>query len=116
MAVPIKKNVTSKSDLENELIIENKGNINLLQGSRQKRGIVVRSNTPYLNKNLNTFNYGGSQEPPYILNNEIIGNLFQSVNELIESFNVKKIEVISGAEASMYGTQGGNGLIKIETY
>lgn len=29
---------------------------------------------------------------------------------------LKKIEVISGAEASMYGTQGGNGVIKIETY
>lgn len=36
------------------------------------------------------FNYGSSPEPLYVLNNQIIGNSFQSVNELIESFNVKK--------------------------
>ncbi len=110
------KNVALKSDLKNELIAKNRGNISLLERIRQKSGIIVRSNIPYINKNANTFDYGGSQEPLYVLNSQIIGNSFVSVNDLIESFNVKKITVISGAEASMFGTQGGNGVIKIETY
>lgn len=71
---------------------------------------------PIINKTSNSFASGGSQEPLYVLNNQIIGNSFHSINELIDSYNVKKIVILSGADAAGYGTQGANGVIKITSY
>ena len=89
--------------------------IPLLDRIRKKSGVIVRGGVPYLNKNANSFSSEGSQEPLYVINSQVIGNSFTSVNELVDSFNVKSIRILSGAEASSYGTQGGNGVIIITT-
>lgn len=106
----------NQTSLDKELREKNRANVSLLQRIRQKPGIVLHYNIPILNKTTNSFVSGGKQEPLYVLNNQVIGNSFQSVNELIESYNVKKIVILSGADASGYGTQGSNGVIKITSY
>ena len=113
---PTKNTSSDKSSLDTELREKNRANISLLQRIRQKPGVVLQNNVPILNKTTNSFDSGGNQEPLYILNNQVIGNSFRSVNELINSYNVKKIIILSGADAAAYGTQGSNGVIKITSY
>ena len=78
------------SSLDVELKEKNRANVSLLQRIRQKSGVVLQNNVPIINKTSNSFASGGSQEPLYVLNNQIIGNSFHSINELIDSYNVKK--------------------------
>ncbi|WP_423996901.1 TonB-dependent receptor [Maribacter sp. IgM3_T14_3] len=113
---PSKNTTKEKSSLDTELREKNRANVSLLQRIRQKPGVVLQNNVPILNKTTNSFDSGGNQEPLYVLNNQVIGNSFHSVNELIDSYNVKKIVILSGADAAGYGTQGSNGVIKITTY
>lgn len=111
-----KSTSNDRSSLDTELREKNRANISLLQRIRQKPGIVLQNNVPILNKTTNSFDSGGNQEPLYVLNNQVIGNSFHSVNELIDSYNVKKIIILSGADAAGYGSQGANGVIKITSY
>jgi outer membrane receptor protein involved in Fe transport len=111
-----KSTTKNKSSLDTELREKNRANVSLLQRIREKPGVVLQNNVPILNKTTNSFDSGGNQEPLYVLNNQVIGNSFHSVNELIDSYNVKKIVILSGAGAAGYGTQGSNGVIKITSY
>lgn len=113
---PVKHTSGNTSSLDTELREKNRANVSLLQRIRQKPGVVLQNNVPILNKTTNSFDSGGNQEPLYVLNNQVIGNSFLSVNELIDSYNVKKIVILSGADAAGYGTQGANGVIKITSY
>ncbi|MDF4201696.1 TonB-dependent receptor plug domain-containing protein [Maribacter sp. SA7] len=113
---PVKNTSGNTSSLDNELREKNRANVSLLQRIRQKPGVVLQNNVPILNKTANSFDSSGNQEPLYVLNNQVIGNSFLSVNELIDSYNVKKIIILSGADAAGYGTQGSNGVIKITSY
>ncbi|TDS18867.1 TonB-dependent receptor-like protein [Maribacter caenipelagi] len=111
-----KSTSNDRLSLDTELREKNRANISLLQRIRQKPGIVLQNNVPILNKTTNSFDSGGNQEPLYVLNNQVIGNSFHSVNELIDSYNIKKIKILSGADAAGYGSQGANGVIKITSY
>ena len=55
------------------------------------RGIVLHNNLPIINKTANSFASVGNQEPLYVLNNQVIGTSFHSINEIIENYNVKKL-------------------------
>ena len=99
-----------------EPIERERTDISLLDRIRKKSGVIVRNGVPLLNKSANSFSSEGSQEPLYVVNSQVIGNSFDSVNDLVDSFNVKSIRILSGSEASSYGTQGGNGVIIITTF
>jgi len=103
------------SNLQAELDQKNRAAIPLLVQIRQKPGIVLKNGVPALQKANNTFS-ASAQEPLYLLNEQIIGNSFSQIDTLIENFMVKKIEIISGSDASFYGTRGANGIIKITTF
>lgn len=110
------KNTTvAKKDLDKELTEKNKGNITLLDRIRKKSGIIIRSGVPIINKSSNTFS-AGNPEPLYVLNSYVVGSSFRSVNELVDNFNVKEIKVLSGPDASEYGSRAANGVIIITTY
>jgi outer membrane receptor protein involved in Fe transport len=112
-----KSNASSNStSLNDELKDRNRANISLLQRITQMRGVVLHNNLPVINKTANSFASTGNQEPLYILNNQVIGNFFYSTNEIIENYNVKKITILTGADAASYGSQGSNGVIKIVSY
>lgn len=103
-----------KSDLDKDLMQKNKGNISLLDQIRRKPGIVIRGGVPILNKASNSFS-AGNPEPLYVLNSYVVGSSFRSVNQLVDNFNVKEIKVLSGPDASEYGSRGANGVIIIIT-
>ncbi|MBT8298924.1 MAG: Plug domain-containing protein [Maribacter sp.] len=105
----------TKSDLNKELNEKNKGNISLLERIRRKPGITLRGGVPILNKTANSFNQG-NPEPLYVLNSYVVGSSFRSVDQLVDNFNVKEIKVLSGPDASEYGSRGANGVIVIITY
>ncbi|MFD2100423.1 TonB-dependent receptor [Flagellimonas iocasae] len=107
---------TSTKNISKELEERNKGNVSLLQRIRQLPGVTLRNNVPYFTKATNQIFGGTPTEPLYVLNGYIVGNSFRSVNQLVDSFNVKKIEAITGSEAAEYGVRGGSGVIKITTY
>ena len=106
----------SISNSSSETISSERTDIPLLDRIRKKSGIIIRNGVPLLNKAANSFNSEGSPEPLYIVNSQIVGNSFNSVNDLVDSFNVKSIRILSGPDASSYGTQGGNGVIIITTF
>jgi hypothetical protein len=86
-----KSNASSNStSLNDELKDRNRTNISLLQRITQMRGVVLHNNLPVINKTANSFASTGNQEPLYVLNNQVIGNFFHSINEIIENYNVKK--------------------------
>ncbi|MGD1945779.1 MAG: hypothetical protein ACFB0A_05870 [Croceivirga sp.] len=103
------------SNLQTELNRRNRAAIPLLVQIRQKPGIIFKNGVPALQKANNSLS-ASAQEPLYVLNNQIIGSSFESIDNLIDGFMVKKIEVISGSDASFYGSRGANGVIKITTF
>lgn len=103
------------SNLQEELEQKNRAAIPLIVQIRQKPGIVFKNNVPAIQKGFNSL-YTVDQEPLYILDNFIVGNSFTAVDQLVDNFMVKKIEVITGEEASFYGARGANGVIKITTH
>lgn len=111
-----KNSGSPSAEINKELTEKNRTSVSLLQRISQLRGVVLYNNVPVINKTANSISAGGTQEPLYVLNNQIIGNSFRSVNEVVDSYNVKEIKVLTGADASSYGSQGGNGVIKITTY
>ncbi len=111
---------TSDSDsttpLNETLQDKNRVGITLLNRIRQVPGITVRGGLPIFNKTNNSLSAEGSSEPLYVLNGYIVGNSFRDVNELVDNVNVKKIEALTGSDASVYGSRGSNGVLLITTY
>jgi hypothetical protein len=110
-----KSTTVKKSELNKELNEKNKGNVSLLDRIRRKPGIVIRNGVPAINKASNSFS-ASNTEPLYVLNSYVVGSSFRSVNQLVDSFNVKDIKIVAGAEASEYGSRGANGVIIITTF
>lgn len=110
------KKIDSTSNLKEELDEKNRGHISLLTKIRQLPGVAIKNGVPVVNKAANSISEFDSGEPLYVLNGQIIGNSFNRVNQLIDNFNVKKVKLLAGPDASIYGTQGGKGVIEITTY
>ncbi len=111
------KNTSSTDDvsLDQSLQEKNRVTISLLNRIRQKPGVIIRNGVPLINKMSNSVYEGGSGEPLYILNNNIIGNSFRDINQLVDNVNVKEIIILTGSDASEYGSRGAKGVIKIIT-
>lgn len=111
-----KKKETTSMNVEQELEQKNRGQVSLLTRIRQLPGVSLKNGVPVINKASNTLNSRDFGEPLYVLNGQVIGNSFSRIDELVDSFNVKKIEVVAGPDASFYGAQGAKGVIKITTF
>ncbi len=118
LAVLSCKSITTKksalSQSEETLDQKNRGTISLLNRIQKLPGISLRNRLPSLAKASNSLLASG--EPLYILDDYIVGNSFRSVSELVTSYNVKKVELLTGSDASFYGSRAGSGVIKITTY
>ncbi|WP_419213426.1 TonB-dependent receptor plug domain-containing protein [Maribacter sp. X9] len=111
-----KQTTTSHSNFKEELDEKNRTNLSLLDRLVQLPGIIKRNGVPVFTKSSGSFGSSETQQPLYILDGYEIGNSFSSLNEAVKSFNVKKIIVLSSADAGMYGTRAANGVIVITTY
>lgn len=109
------KSTTSATNTTNDE--KNRGTVTLLDQIRKLPGVIVRNNVPLVNKAANSFaGSPGTKEPLYVLNSYPVGNSFRSLNQLVDNFNVKKIELLTGPDAAVYGSRGANGVIVITTY
>ncbi len=108
------KTATEPNKLLETLNEKNRVSVSLLNRIRKLPGISLRNGTPIFNKSNNSVEAYG--EPLYILDDYTIGNSFKSANGIVESINIKKVEALSSADASFYGTRAANGVIKITTY
>ena len=111
-----KSTSNSTSDLNKDLNEKNRGNVSLLDQIRRKPGIIIRNGVPVINKTANSISSNSVQEPLYVLNSYVVGSSFRSINQLVDNFNVKEIKVLSGPDASEYGSRGAKGVIIITTY
>ncbi|NDV42350.1 Plug domain-containing protein [Flagellimonas sediminis] len=109
------KNATYDKSHSEELAEKNARNIPLIDRIRKMPGITLRNGVPHFLRNSTQF-FDSGTEPLYVLNGTVMGNSFQSINQLVDSFNVKRIQTIAGSDAAEYGARGGNGVIKITTY
>ena len=111
-----KNTVANSSTDETSLQEKNRANIELLTRIRRLPGVILKNGKPAINKNSNTVAPYGSGEPLYVLNGQIIGNSFQSIDELVHSYNVKSVKVLSDSDAAFYGSQAASGVIAVTTY
>lgn len=111
------------TSLDQTLQEKNRVTISLLDRIRQIPGVIVRNGVPIINKTSNSINTGpnddpfekASPEPLYVLNDYIVGNSFRDIEQLVDNINVEKIMVLTGSDASEYGSRGAKGVIKIIT-
>jgi outer membrane receptor protein involved in Fe transport len=119
------KNTSSVDGASLDQSLQNKNRVttSLLNRIRQMPGVIVRNGVPLINKTSNSLynqptqpgSSGGSAEPLYVLNDYIVGNSFRDINQLIDNNNVKEISILTGSDASEYGSRGAKGVIKIIT-
>ena len=105
----------SKSSVKERLDNKNRMNVSLLDQIRRLPGISLRYGVPYFVKSANSVSTDSNIEPLYILDDYIIGNSFKSLDQIVQNINIEKIEVLSDAEASIYGSRASSGVIKIVT-
>lgn len=107
---------SQEQTLDVEIQERNRATVTLLDRLRRIPGIIIRRNTPYILKATADSPNSASYEPLYVLDDYPVGNSFRDINQLIQNVDVKSVEVLTGSEASFYGTRGGAGVIKITTY
>ncbi len=110
------KDNSGASNLNEELSEKNRGQIPLLTKIRQLPGISLQNGVPVVVKAAAITSQYDNSEPLYVLNGQIIGNSFRSIDQIVDNFNVKKIKLLTGPDASIYGTQGAKGVIEITTF
>lgn len=54
-------------------------------------------------------------EPLFVIDGTVIGTNYFQANNLINVWDIDYVRVLKGAEASIYGVRGGNGVILITT-
>jgi outer membrane receptor protein involved in Fe transport len=109
------KNPSYSKYAAQEIQTQNNKTIDLIDRIRRLPGITLRGGIPYFLKSANQIT-GTATEPLYVLNGYILGNSFESVNQLVDSATVKDIEALSGSDAGSYGSRGASGVIKITTF
>lgn len=95
---------------------KNRVALSLLTRIRQLPGVIVRGGVPVFTRTQTDIAGGFPIEPLYVLNGYIVGNSFRDINILVQSYDVKNIEAITGPSTAEYGSRGGGGVIKITTY
>lgn len=110
------KNNTTASNLEEQLDEKNRGQVPLLIKIRKLPGITLKNGVPVVVKAAASTSQYDNSEPLYVLNGQIIGNSFRSIDQIVDNFNVKKVKLLTGPDASIYGAQGAKGVIEITTY
>lgn len=61
---------------------------------------------------VSTFN--ASSSPLYVIDGQVINNSYSVIYSMVNRNQIKKIEVLKGADAASYGIRGANGVIIID--
>lgn len=61
---------------------------------------------------VSTFN--ASSSPLFVIDGQVINNSYSVIYSMVNRNQIKKIEVLKGADAASYGIRGANGVIIID--
>lgn len=109
------KQANVKPSVKNQLENKNRMTVSLLDQISRLKGMSIRYGVPFFIKSANSFSTDSNMEPLYVLDDFIVGNSFKSLDQLVFNVNIAKIEVLSDAEASIYGSRASSGVIVITT-
>ena len=102
----------------NEAGTTNSEDLTLFQHLSRKGNLTMRKSGM---ETIFTHTTGGSTsmnshgKPLYVVDGDRIGTSFERASELVPKGNIKSVRVLSPGESSFYGSQGGHGVILIET-
>jgi TonB-dependent SusC/RagA subfamily outer membrane receptor len=86
----------------------------LVDYMRKLPGVMVRGSHPNVSVMIRGVKTSdGNTEPLYVLDNVPMGNNYAQVAGIVDVTRIKKVSVLKGAQAAIYGTQGSNGVIII---
>ena len=77
-----------------------------VQGSGNNLTVTIRSNMSVSNS---------TEQPLFIVNGQKIGNSYSEVASIVDQETITSVEAIPPSRASMYGIEGGAGVILIRT-
>lgn len=82
---------------------------------RRKAGVTVQGQ----GSSTKVFIRGGSgaagTDPLYVLDRMPIGNSYSQIEGMVDVNDISRINILSGADAALYGTRGMSGVIEITT-
>jgi TonB-dependent SusC/RagA subfamily outer membrane receptor len=105
----------SAQNLERTLDDKNAAVLPLKTRIQRLPGVTLQAGVPVFIKNNNSTRGARPPEPLYVVDGQVIGNSYRTVESVVQPVDVDTIKALSGSEASFYGTQGANGVILITT-
>lgn len=89
---------------------------NLADYLRQVPGVNISgsgSNVSINIRGINSFNSGTN--PLFVIDGQAVGHSYSQANSMLNPQDIDYVRVLKGADASIYGVRGGNGVIEIVT-
>lgn len=92
-------------------------NLDLVDMMRKLPGVRIQGGRgQYANIQVGApSSYMANTSPLYVVNGTTVGNDFSTVYNMVRPADVVSMSVLKGADASIYGTRGANGVILIRT-
>ena len=90
-------------------------NLSLADMLRKISGVTVTGNGNNAKVIVRGASSFGANDPLYVVNGVSVGNNYAMVANSINTNEITSLRALKGAEAAIYGTQGGNGVILIRT-
>lgn len=101
------------SDNDSNAVRVDNNNLELEDYLRQLPGVRFSGQGNVLVRGVNSIQ--GDNRPLFVVDGVNVGRDYIGVRNIVEVENINYIRVLKGAEASIYGIQGGNGVIEITT-
>jgi outer membrane cobalamin receptor len=92
--------------------------MSLRQHLNRISGVTVRGdqeNTKILIRANGSLQHNRGKQPLFVVDGQKMGRSFYYVSSQLDPKEIISVEVLRGAGANMYGSQGGRGVIVIET-
>lgn len=101
----IQNKISSNEDLTLESYLRRLNSVKVT-GSGDNISVSIRGNMSITDSD---------EQPIYILNGQKVGNSFTRVSSMISKGTIISVEAIPASRASIYGMEGGSGVIIIKT-
>lgn len=114
----VSPNMSNQSNIMLNTENERPSNLSLTDKLQRLPGVRVASGRgPYAQFVVDgtSTSFMGNSGPLFVVNGQSIGNDYSSVYNLVNPNEVVSLSVLKGADASIYGTRGANGVIVIRT-
>lgn len=93
-------------------------NLDLTTILKRTSGVTVRGNGENASITVRG-REGGSlnsdRTPLFVIDGQAVNSAYSQIYNMVDSFNIKSVRVLSSAQASRYGNQSLNGVIEITT-